>query len=92
MELCSDYHFLEGLRIVKYIITILKIVIPILLIGYGSYDFFQTVMNPDKDDLMSKAKSFGFRIAAAVMIFLLPSIINIISLVLQQKWTNLGYT
>lgn len=62
--------------IVKYIITVLKIVIPILLIGFGTYDFVQTVLNPDKNDLTSKSKSLGFRIASAVIIFLLPTIIT----------------
>ena len=76
MNFCNDYHFLEGIMIIRYIIFVLKIVIPILLIGFGTYDFVQTVLNPDKNDLTSKAKSFGFRVASAVMIFLLPTIIT----------------
>ena len=50
MEFC-DYHFLEGVRIIKYIITVLKIVIPIIIVGMGTYDLFKTVMNPDKDSI-----------------------------------------
>ena len=71
INLCADYHFLEGLRIVKFIITVLKIVIPILLIGFGSYDYLQTVLNPDEHSMIDQTKKVAYRIASAVLIFLL---------------------
>ncbi len=78
MTFCNDYHFLEGVRIISYVITVLKIVIPILLIVFGTYDFIQTVTNPDKSPMKEKAKSFAFRIVSAFLIFMLPTIIKIV--------------
>lgn len=86
MTFCNDYHFLEGVRIISFIITILRIVIPILLIGFGTYDYFQTVVNPDKASVGEKTKSFAFRVISAFMIFMLPSLINLIFSVV----TNFG--
>ncbi len=86
MTFCNDYHFLEGVRIISFVITALRIIIPILLIGFGSYDFIQTVANPDKFAMKDKAKSFVFRLVSAFMIFMLPTLINLVFSVL----TNFG--
>ena len=77
-SICSDYHVLEAIRIIKYVILAFKIIIPILLICLGSYEFFKTILNPDTDSMQVRALSFGKRIASAVIIFLIPSIISIV--------------
>lgn len=76
-ELCSDYHFLEGIRLIKYFITIAKIFIPIILIAMGSYDLFKSLINVDANDLKKQLMTFSKRIASAAIIFLLPTIITI---------------
>ena len=76
IELCTDYHFLEALRIIKYIIFVLKIVIPIIILVMGSYDFFKVVM--DDRQMKEKAKLFGVRIAAALFIFMAPTFVKIL--------------
>lgn len=78
MAFCNDYHFLEGVRIISFVITVLRIIIPILLIGFGSYDYFQTVINPDKAPATEKTQSFVLRLISAFMIFMLPTIINLV--------------
>lgn len=77
MQFC-DYHFLEGVRIIKYVITIFKIAIPIILIIMGTYDFVQSVIDPNKNTIRDQAISFGKRVAAACIIFLIPSIITLV--------------
>lgn len=77
MEFC-DYHFLEGVRIIKYIITVLKIVIPIIIVGMGTYDLFKTVMNPDKDSIYDKLGMLVKRVISALIIFIAPSIIQLV--------------
>ena len=89
MDFCNDYHFLEGLRIAKFIITVLKIVIPILLVGFGTYDFVQTVIDPDKHTTTNQAKSFAMRLASAFLIFMLPTIISIIFSLLSNVSSHL---
>ena len=78
MDFCNDYHFLEALRIVKFILTVLKIVIPILLIGFGSYDYLQTILNSEENTLSNQTKKLTTRIVSAFMIFLIPTIVNIV--------------
>lgn len=73
--LCSDYHILEGIRIAKFCLTVLKIVIPILLVVMGSIDFVKTVVTPDKRALKDQAIIFGKRVASAAVIFLVPTVI-----------------
>ncbi len=76
-DLCSDYHVLEALRIIRFIILVLRIAIPVLLIVLGSMDFFKTVLDPDKDDISKQARQIGTRVLSAFIIFLLPSIIKL---------------
>lgn len=77
MNFC-DYHFLEGFRIAKYFLTIFKILIPIILIVMGIIDLSKSLMNPNDYNMAKVAKKFGLRIASAVIIFILPTIINLI--------------
>ena len=41
-----DYHFLEGVRIAKYFITVLKILIPVILIILGSVNLSKSITDP----------------------------------------------
>ncbi len=90
INLCTDYHFLEGLRIVKFMITILKIVIPILLVGFGAYDYMQSVLNPDKNSLANQTKKLAMRITSALLIFLLPTIISVVFNLLEN-FSDIAY-
>lgn len=76
-NLCSDYHVLEAIRIVKYCLTALEIAIPILLIVLGSIDFVKTVIDPNKNTVQDQAIIFAKRIASAALIFLVPTVISI---------------
>lgn len=73
MNFCADYHFLEGIRLIKYFVTVLKILIPIVLIILGSIDFYKAVNNPD--NMKGSAKQFVIRLVSALIIFLLPTVI-----------------
>ena len=72
---CSDFALLHILGIIRRIIEILGIVVPILLIIGGTIIFVRATLNPeDKKSL----KSFYNSVASAVIILLLPFIINVI--------------
>ncbi|HJJ16611.1 MAG TPA: CHAP domain-containing protein [Bacilli bacterium] len=75
MNFC-DYHFLEGVRIAKYFITVLKILIPVILIILGSVNLFKSITDPDS--MMPAVKKFGISVASAAIIFFLPTIINVV--------------
>ena len=77
LEFCGDYNFLEAVRIIKYVIYVFKIIIPIILISLGVFDFYKVVTSGDRAILLNQVKLFSLRVVSAMIIFLLPSIISI---------------
>lgn len=81
-ELCQDAGFILG--IAAQAVKIIRWVIPVLLIVLISFDLFKVVTtNPDdkaKSDALTKIVK---RVIYAVIIFLIPSILNIILLKIE---------
>ncbi len=68
----------EPLMFLGHIVTIFKILIPILLIVFGIMDFFKAVTAGKDDEIKKSTKTFGLRILAGVVIFFLPTIVSFI--------------
>ena len=66
-------------------LDIIKIVIPIILIGFGVMDFTKAIFGGE-DDMKKAQKSFFTRIAIAVIIFLTPTIVNLLLNLANQVW------
>ena len=67
-------------------LNIIKIAIPIILIVLGIIDFTKAVFASDAE-LMNKAKTdFAKRIAIAILIFLVPTILNLILGLANKVW------
>jgi hypothetical protein len=63
------------LQFVGYILTIVKIAIPILIVAFGLLDFGKAVVG-SKDDLIKKsAISLLRRVVAGIVIFFLPTLV-----------------
>ena len=80
------------LRIVGEIVNVIKIVVPIIIIGLASFDLFK-IITSGKDDSMSKAlKTIITRVIVGILIFFIPSILEF-GFTLVDEWTNyeLGY-
>ena len=84
--------------IIQIVYTIIQIAVPIALIIMGSIDFFKAVM-AGKDDALSKAGGiFMKRVIAAVIFFLLTSIVSLAMTLFtqgsegdwKQCWYNAG--
>lgn len=77
MNICTDYHFLEGLLIAKYFIHIALIAVPILIIVLGSVDGAKAIAA----GTVEKTKEIFFntlkRIACVAIILMLPDVIYI---------------
>lgn len=74
---CSDIGVLQIFLIIKRIINIVKIVIPIGLIVMVMLDFAKASMSGEKGGKEATSKAIK-RVAAAVIIFFLPYVINLI--------------
>lgn len=63
---------------IGHVIRFAKILIPIVIIGFGVKDLFTAVTGSKDDDIKKAAKTLGIRIAAGVMIFFLPAIVDLV--------------
>ena len=78
MSICSNPEVLEVMRIVNMAIMIIKIAVPIILILVGMITLMKTI-KVGNDDLLAKAKKQLINNAlAAVVIFLIPTLVNVI--------------
>lgn len=87
--ICSDYALASVLGIIKRIITILQIVVPIFLIIGGSITFSKALINPD--DGPKAKKNFLNAIVSAVIVFLMPFLINSIMAIISA-YGDVGIT
>ena len=71
---CSDYALASILGIIKRVIDVIRIVVPIMLILGGTITFVKGIFNPEQSDKTKKA--FLNQIISAVIIMLLPLLIN----------------
>ena len=79
LSLCDNGDVLSVFRIVNIVIMIIKIAVPILLIVTGMITLMKTI-NVGNDDLLAKAKKqLVNNCIAAVIIFLVPTLVNALS-------------
>lgn len=62
-------------KIIKTALNVIRLVVPIGLIVMTVMDVSKNVINPDDKDSMKK---IGNRVIAAVVVFLVPTIVNLI--------------
>ncbi len=70
--ICDTLGFLRIMYFVKTILSILGFVIPFILIVFTTIDIYKGIINPDNKDIVKK---IGFRVGAAVIVFIIPMII-----------------
>ena len=78
LDICSNPYTLKVFKIVRIVIKIIRIVVPIMLIVSVMIDFMKEITNKTND--FSSIGNLVFKkILAAVLVFLIPTIISIIS-------------
>lgn len=63
------------LQFAGYALTIVKVAIPIIIIGFGILDFGKAVVASKDDEIKTSAKRLLWRAIAGVVIFFIPSIV-----------------
>ena len=75
-------NYCEGLKdtftIIGHIVRLAKILIPIIIIGFGMLDLFKAVVGSKDDEIKKTFKSLIMRCIAGVCIFFLPAFIDLI--------------
>ena len=93
-----DGDLIWVIKLIKIVIRIICIAAPFALIIFGSLDFFKAVIAGDEKEMKAKRKPFIGRLVAAIIILLLPSIVNLVMKVFAQGsqktfancWNNAG--
>ena len=75
--ICSD-ETLFVFQIARFVIRIIQVAVPFALIIWGSLDFFKAVVAGDEKEMKMKRKPFIQRLIAAVVIIILPILVDVI--------------
>lgn len=81
---CTDVGVLRVVYLVKNIINIIRYIVPILLIIWSMLDIIKLIVSDMKSIPTSVKKTVG-KFIAAVIVFLVPSMVNIIMSVLHEQ-------
>lgn len=84
---CSDPNFLKPFKFLGRIFTILKILIPIIIIGFGAFDLSKAVVASKDDEIKKSIRSLAMRALAGVVIFFIPTIVNLVFM-LVDDWNK----
>ena len=75
-------NYCNGLQstfiVIGHIVRIAKILIPIIIIGFGMLDFFKAIVGSKDDEIKKSAKSLVMRAIAGVIIFFVPTLLNFV--------------
>ena len=79
LSLCDSGDVLSVFRIVNIIIMIIKVVVPILLIIVGMVTLMKSIKTGNEDLLAKAKKQLVSNCIAAVIIFLVPTLVNVLA-------------
>ena len=74
----ANVTFIQILGTARLIVKVLQIVIPIALIIWGTIDLGKAVIAGKEDDIKKGRQTFTKRVVAAIIVFLIPFIVNLI--------------
>ena len=80
LNICEDADVLSVIKIIKLIIDSFRIIVPILLLVSLSIDFLKATALHDSDMLKKASKLAITKGIAVVIIFFVPTIVNMIIL------------
>ena len=75
---CETSNVLSVLRMCGYLLTILKLFVPIIIIIWGTLKFYNAVTKGSSDSFNKQLKSLLYRVGIGIMVFFIPTIIDAI--------------
>ena len=73
---CENSNILSVLRMVGYVLTLLKVFVPIIIIIWATLKFYQAVTAGSSEALSKQVKSLLYRVGIGVMVFFVPTLID----------------
>lgn len=74
MDFCNE-DFVSIYELIGVVFKIVKYILPLIIIFFGTFDLYKSVVNLDGNSIKKSLVSFLRRIGAGLLIFFLPSII-----------------
>lgn len=75
---CSNPNFVKPFKLLGRVFSVVKIIIPIIIIVFGVIDFFKAVIGSKDDEIKKSVKSLIMRLIAGACIFFLPAIVHFV--------------
>lgn len=75
-SLCEQQRVLTAFKILGYALFVLKIIVPLLLMGLAVWDFFRAMISSDDKANKEAINKLIRRAIIAVIIFIIPSVLN----------------
>ena len=72
---CTDTNILQVLHFIGFLLFLAKILIPLLIIGFATFDLFKAVTDKDDQSLKKQTRIVLTRILSGLIVFFLPSIV-----------------
>ena len=92
-KVTCDELFDDGIKeIINDILTYVRIIVPIIVIGLGTLDLAKAVIASKEDEMKKAQKTFIKRAIIGVAFFFIPTFVNIIMDLANIVWQGLGYT
>lgn len=86
-SICADPSYRKPMLFLGTLLNFVKIIIPIVIIGFGIMDFYKAITSSKDDGLTKAFKSLMIRVIAGVAIFLLPGIVQLV-LNMVNEWSD----
>lgn len=74
-DACDENAIRKVLQFFGYLLLIAKVAVPLLIIGFATFDLFKAVIDKDEKSFSKKVKSVIIRIVSGLIVFFIPSII-----------------
>lgn len=87
-EICTKPGILKSFRFIGYLLYVVKVLIPIILIITGSMDYAKAILASNQDAIKKATVTFGTRIVAGVVVFLIPTVVNFAFSLLPENKDN----
>ena len=87
LDVCGD-NLIWIVQILRIVIRVIQIAAPLALIIFGSLDFFKALIAGDEKEMKMKRKPFIGRLVAAVIILLMPMLVNLIMKTVASNANN----
>lgn len=86
-DFCAEDGVLKTFQIVGYFVTIIKILVPLLLLIFGSIDFGKAVLAGDDKGIQAASKMLVTRAIGGIIIFFIPTIVNFVTTMISN-WST----